>query len=39
VDAKDTPENRRFFTDLKQQLKTRFQQLDIWLTVHPIELL
>ena len=39
VDAKDTPENRRFFADLKQRLKTRFQQLDIWLTVHPIEVL
>jgi hypothetical protein len=39
VDARDTPENRRFFTDLKQRLKTRFQQLDIWLTVHPVEVL
>ena len=39
VDAADTPENRRFFVDLKQKLKGRFQQLDIWLTVHPIEIL
>ena len=39
VDVRDTPENRRFFTDLKQRLKARFQQLDIWLTVHPLEVL
>lgn len=39
VDAEDTPENRRFFIQLKEQLKERFQQLDIWLTVHPIEIL
>ncbi|PWU11108.1 MAG: hypothetical protein C5B50_23975 [Verrucomicrobia bacterium] len=37
VDAEDTPENRRFFSDLKTRLKSRFEQLDIWLTVHPIE--
>jgi hypothetical protein len=37
VDAEDTAENRRFFLDLKSKLKSRFQQLDIWLTVHPIE--
>lgn len=39
VDAEDTPENRRFFIDLKSDLRTRFEQLDIWLTVHPIEVL
>ena len=39
VDAEDTPENRRFFRDLKSRLKSRFQQLDIWLTAHPIEIL
>lgn len=39
VDAEDTPENRQFFVELKSLLKTRFQQLDIWLTVHPIEIL
>jgi hypothetical protein len=37
VDVEDTPENRRFFTELKTRLKARFEQLDIWLTVHPIE--
>ena len=39
VDAEDTEENRRFFIELKARLKSRFQQLDIWLTVHPIEIL
>ena len=39
VDAEDTPENREFFVKLKGKLKSRFQQLDIWLTVHPIEIL
>ena len=39
VDAEDTPQNRQFFIELKKGLKERFQQLDIWLTVHPIEML
>ena len=39
VDAQDTPENRHFFTQLKARLKARLVQLDIWLTVHPIEVL
>lgn len=39
VDAEDTPENRQFFLNLKQQIKARFDQLDVWLTVHPIEVL
>jgi len=39
VDAQDTPENRHFFTQLKARLKAPFEQLDIWLTVHPIEVL
>ncbi|MDA1275497.1 MAG: hypothetical protein O2960_15865 [Verrucomicrobia bacterium] len=39
VDAKDLPENRNFFISYKKTLKSRFDQLDIWLTVHPIETL
>ncbi len=39
VDSEDTEENRQFFIGLKARLKSRFQQLDIWLTVHPIEIL
>jgi hypothetical protein len=39
VDIADTPENRRFFLQYKEHLKQRFQQLDIWVTSHPIEVL
>ena len=39
VDAEDTEENRQFFIGFKSRLKSRFQQIDIWLTVHPIEIL
>ena len=39
VDIEDTPEKRRFFIELKARLKSRFQQLDMWVTVHPIEVL
>jgi hypothetical protein len=39
VDVEDTPENRQFFQTLKPHLKTRFQQLDIWLTSHEIDVL
>jgi hypothetical protein len=39
VDVEDPDENRRFFIGFKETLKKRFQQLDIWLTSHPIEVL
>jgi hypothetical protein len=39
VDVPDLPENRRFFLQLKERLKARFQQIDIWMTSHPIEVL
>jgi hypothetical protein len=39
VDVEDDPAHRQFFLELKQRLKTRFQQLDIWLTSHPIDVL
>ena len=39
VDVADTSENREFFVGYKAQLKTRFQQLDIWMTTYPIEVL
>ena len=39
VDVPDTPENREFFVGFKEKLKARFQQLDIWLTTHTIEVL
>jgi len=37
VDVPDVAENRHFFVELKERLKARFQQLDIWMTTYPIE--
>ena len=39
ADVEDTAENRRFFLELKERLKARFQQIEIWLTSHPIDVL
>jgi hypothetical protein len=39
VDVPDVPESRQFFVDFKERLKTRFQQIDIWMTTYPIEVL
>jgi hypothetical protein len=39
VDVADTLENRQFFVGFKQQIKTDFQQLDIWLTSYSIDVL
>ena len=39
TDVEDTAANRTFFVDLKRRLKSRFEQLDIWLTSHPIDVL
>jgi hypothetical protein len=39
VDVPDLPQHRQFFAGFKEQLKARFQQLDIWVTTHPLEIL
>jgi len=39
VDVPDDPECRQFFVAFKDRLKTRFQQLDIWMTTYLIEVL
>ena len=39
VDVPDTEDNRQFFVDLKERLKDRFQQLDIWMTTYPLEVI
>ena len=39
VDVADEAEHRRFFLELKERLKARFQQIDIWMTTYPIEVL
>lgn len=37
VDVPDVPESREFFIELKETLKARFRQLDLWITTYPIE--
>jgi hypothetical protein len=39
LDVEDTPENHEFFVLLKGRLKRRFQQLDIWITSHLIDVI
>ncbi len=39
VDVSDTPENRQFFVEFKERVKARFQQIEIWMTTYPIEVL
>ena len=39
VDVPDTAESRQFFVELKERLKERFQQVDIWLTTYPLEVI
>lgn len=39
VDVTEEPEHRRFFVEFKERLKARFQQIDIWMTTYPIEVL
>jgi len=36
VDVPDVPEHRKFFTEFKDRLKARFDQLDVWITSHPM---
>jgi hypothetical protein len=39
VDVPDDPDARQFFAEYKQRLKGRFQQLDIWMTTYPVEVI
>ena len=39
VDVLDAPEHRVFFTQFKETLKSRFQQIDIWMTTYPLDVL
>ncbi len=39
VDVPDLPEHRQFFIEFKERMKSRFQQLDIWVTSHPLGVL
>jgi hypothetical protein len=39
LDVEDSQENRAFFTSLKETLKKRFGQLDIWITSYVVEII
>ncbi len=39
VDVPDTPESREFFASFKDRVKSRFKQIDIWMTTYRIEVL
>jgi hypothetical protein len=39
VDAQDSAENTEYFRQLKESLKARFQQLEIWITTYRIDLI
>jgi hypothetical protein len=39
VDVPDAPESRQFFSELKERIKTRFDQIDIWMTTYLVEVL
>ena len=38
VDVEDNPENAEFFRRLKQTLKERFRQIDIWIVSYEIRI-
>jgi len=37
IDVADSPENQQFFRDFKEQLKSRFQQIEIRITSFPVD--
>lgn len=39
VDVLDNPDNRQFFINFKERLKEKFNQLEIWITTYPVEIL
>lgn len=39
VDVPDLPDAREFFASFKERVKTRFNQIDIWMTTYLVEVL
>jgi hypothetical protein len=39
LDVEDSPQNRSFFITLKESLKKRFGQLDIWITSYIVDVI
>ena len=38
VDVENTEENRQFFREFRERVRTRFRQISIWMTSHPIDI-
>jgi len=36
IDVEDTEANHKYFVELKEQLKTQFEQIEIWIVSYPI---
>ena len=39
LDVPDVKENREFFSRFKEQLKSTFEQIDIWMTTYPLDVI
>jgi hypothetical protein len=39
ADVRDSPENIAFFLQMKERLKQRFEQAEIWITTFPVEVI
>lgn len=39
VDVQDTPENRQFLAEYKLILRERFEQIEIYITSYPVDIL
>jgi hypothetical protein len=39
IDLEDTPAVRHFLGEFKERLKVRFDQVEVWITAHSIEIL
>ncbi len=39
IDVANDDDARQFFTEFKEDLKQRFQQIDIWITTYPIDVI
>ena len=38
VDVEDSQQNRDFFHQFRERVRTRFKQISIWMTSHPIDI-
>jgi hypothetical protein len=39
IEVEDTPAHRESVRNFKETLKVRFEQIDIWITAHPVEII